>query len=323
MHDPNFPPDLSIQPSVSSGSPSKENLAFSQDVDIKKYGIAGRIWEAAYTLAVYITPPPVCPTNSNTSNPSSLPLLEFDPPCSLFQDCIRPTTVVEVGSGTGYAGIHVARQLDSLYCRENTCTTDANVIVTDLENVVSLLEKGIKEHGHLTGVSIRLEAHALEWGNPVHADQLARRLKALRRNVTHVLCSDLVYFPHLYPHLMRTLLTLTSPPFCDLSLSLEVIIGYRVRSLTKEIPFWQVFGTWFSFAPVLARRLESEGAGTAWGRFGAANDTHVFVANRRPESYMWSVPTEDSQLMNGFGPSPPRLDDTFESLLLLEIDTDD
>ncbi|QRW13482.1 hypothetical protein RhiLY_12481 [Ceratobasidium sp. AG-Ba] len=323
MHDPNFPPDLSIQPSVSSSSPSKDILAFNQDVDIKQYGIAGRIWEAAYTLAVYITPPPLCPTDSTVSKSGSSPVLEFDPPSSLFYDHIRSTTVVEVGSGTGYAGIHVARQLGSFYRRENTHATDTSVILTDLENVVPLLEKGIQEHRHLTGASIRLEAHALEWGNPVHADQLARRLKALRKNVTHVLCSDLVYFPHLYPPLLKTLLTLTSPPFCDPSFGPEVIIGYRVRSLTKEIPFWQVFGTWFSFAPVLTRHLGTEEAKTAWGRFGTANDTHVFVASRRPESYMWSVPTENSQLMNGFGPSPPRLDDTFESLLLLGIDTDD
>jgi hypothetical protein len=42
-----------------------------------------------------------------------------------------------------------------------------------------------------------------------------------------------VYFPHLYPPLLRTLLALTSPPFCDASSSPQVIIGCKsIRILT-------------------------------------------------------------------------------------------
>ncbi|KAG8792478.1 hypothetical protein FRC12_005978 [Ceratobasidium sp. 428] len=340
MHDPNFPPNLSIQPSASAIHASENGLIFDQESDIKRYGIAGRVWEAAYALAAYTIPP--TSVIDQQTDAEQLSGLNFDPQCSLFYETqARPITVVEVGSGTGYAGIHIAHQLDILRRRKRTCSAPINVILTDLENVVPLLQQGIREHEDVMSSGVRLEARALEWGNLEHLLALAEYLNDLGTPVTHILCSDLVYFPHLYPQLLRTLLALTSPPFCDISFSPEIIIGCKsdkysirvvtllhvvidkVRSLTKETPFWQVFGTWFTFAPVLAIETGPGEVEAGWSRFGHATDTHIFVATRRSQSFQWDIPNEDSQLMNGFGPNPSRLDDTFESLLLLGIDADE
>ncbi|KAG8785373.1 hypothetical protein FRC12_017683 [Ceratobasidium sp. 428] len=322
MHDPNFPPNLSIQPSASAIHASESKLVFNQESDIKRYGIAGRVWEAAYALAAYTIPP--TSIIDQQTDAEQLSRLNFDPQCSLFYEIeARPITVVEVGSGTGYAGIHIAHQFAMLRRRKRICSAPINVVLTDLENVVPLLQQGIREHEDVMSSGVRLEARALEWGNSEHLLALAEYLNNLGTPVTHILCSDLVYFPHLYPQLLRTLLALTSPPFCDISYSPEIIIGYKVRSLTKETPFWQVFGTWFTFAPVLAIETGPGEVEAGWSRFGHATDTHIFVATRRPQSFQWDIPNEDSQLMNGFGPNPSRLDDTFESLLLLGIDADE
>ncbi|CAE6510226.1 unnamed protein product [Rhizoctonia solani] len=319
MGDPNFPVNLAIQPSHPAGvQNSRTNLRLDQKSGIETYGIAGRVWEAAYVLATYTTPPTERDKLDSADDLNDHDI-EFDPPCSLFR-ADTSLTVLEVGSGTGYAGIHLAQQI-SLFRRRGVHPSlpvpDA-VILTDLSNVVPLLDKGLHEHAGSFG-QVEVRAQALAWGDVDHSAALAQRLGESGRSITHVLCSDLVYFPFLYPPLLRTLLALTSSPFCRDS-SPEVIIGYKIRSLVKESPFWQVFGTWFTFQAVLARQKrsgdEEEGS---WARFGQTNDTLIFVASRRPESLRWEVPMLDGQLMSGYGPTPPALDDTFESLLMFGI----
>ncbi|CAE7080012.1 unnamed protein product [Rhizoctonia solani] len=313
MSDPNFPANLAIQPSQpASVHKSGTTLHFDQESGIETYGIAGRVWEAAYALAAYTAPP------MGGSNDGGF---EFDPPCSFFRADAN-LTVVEVGSGTGYAGMHLAQQISLFRHRGVDRGRPASdmVILTDLPNVIPLLDKGLQEHTGSFG-RVEVRAQALAWGDADHAAALTRGLSDSGRSITHVLCSDLVYFPFLYPPLLRTLLTLTSPPFCDPGT--EIIIGYRMRSLVKESPFWQVFGTWFTFQAVLAKRKRSGGdEEDSWDRFGQTNDTLIFVATRRPESLKWEVPVLDGQLMSGYGPTPPTLDDTFESLLMFGIADD-
>lgn len=97
----------------------------------------------------------------------------------------------------------------------------------------------------------------------------------------------------------------------------------KVRSLVKESPFWQVFGTWFVFKAVLARHEgDNREAEDSWTRFGQSDDVFIFIATRRPESLEWAIPVLDTHLMSGYGPTPPALDDTFESLLMLGIAED-
>jgi hypothetical protein len=96
------------------------------------------------------------------------------------------------------------------------------------------------------------------------------------------------------------------------SVLLPVILAIpsdRIRSLTKEMPFWRTLGRWFSFQPVLERRGDE-----AWRRLGWDEPalSFVFVAHRRPETLTWHCPEEDDELLHGAGG-----DDTFEILLML------
>ena len=97
----------------------------------------------------------------------------------------------------------------------------------------------------------------------------------------------------------------------------------RVRSLEKETPFWRAFGAWFDFKPVLCRErrptLSQSGPESfdgSWRRVGydSEDTTFLFVAHRRPETLERLVPKEDSALLAKY------LDDTFESLLMAELD---
>jgi hypothetical protein len=121
-----------------------------------------------------------------------------------------------------------------------------------------------------------------------------------------------------------------------------VVISYRIRSLSKEAAFWAAFGLWFSFEPVLVKSrscgtsssIRSEEAQASdeedgrpsglWTRFGCAGEdrTFVFVARRRPESFLWIVPPGDKELLDGVearGSSDGKGDDTFERLLLMQL----
>ena len=138
-----------------------------------------------------------------------------------------------------------------------------------------------------------------------------------------------VYFPELLAPLLRSLLQLSSPPFAGPTHP-RVVLAYKIRSLAKETQFWAAFGLWFEFAPVLARRGAGDGA--RWERFGAAGDAgddgdvFVFVARRRPESLAWEVPTDDTELLGGVGArgdAQPKGDDTFETLLLMGLASDE
>ena len=96
------------------------------------------------------------------------------------------------------------------------------------------------------------------------------------------------------------------------------MIAYKIRSLAKETPFWQAFGLWFSFHPVLVRGPGSEA--DEWSTsFSSDEQILVFLAHRRPESFAWTVPTSDEGLLRGsgaFGTQNEKSDDTFEALLL-------
>ena len=113
-----------------------------------------------------------------------------------------------------------------------------------------------------------------------------------------------------------------------------MIISYKIRSLAKETPFWAAFGLWFVFSPVLARRPgrhpsrdDSSGNESSWVRFSTAleqEDSFVFVAQRRPESRTWTVPEKDDDLLDGvgaWGNQERKSDDTFETMLLMSLDT--
>jgi hypothetical protein len=107
-----------------------------------------------------------------------------------------------------------------------------------------------------------------------------------------------------------------------LSSSDHAIMSYKIRSLSKETAFWSAFGLWFTFAPVLVRvRSEKE---STWERFDAGGDgeVFVFVARRRYESFSWTVPEDDAELLEGVearGSQERKSDDGFESFLLMNV----
>lgn len=293
--------------------------------------------EAAYLLNTYIEGPPN---------------VVFDPPFLAPHDGARSLTIIELGSGTGVVSAQCAERLAGRAC---------TIITTDLPDVCPLLEKNLCKYAKSSGP--KLLVRPLAWGNYDHAQAIWNELKALHADnnvdlalgpsiLTHIICSDLVYFPELLAPLLRTLLHLTSPPFAassDTSDHPTVVISYKIRSLSKEVPFWSAFGLWFTFEPVLSRQSPQQqpnaaatGNGGAragepadvsgeepeeesWRRFGSAGDDEIFifVARRRPESLTWDVPADDGELLDGVGAggTPSRKSDpTFETLLLMNME---
>jgi hypothetical protein len=123
--------------------------------------------------------------------------------------------------------------------------------------------------------------------------------------------------------LLRTLLHLTAPVPNQTSplVSPQVILSYKMRSLSIEAPFWSAFGLWFTFTPVLVR-ARSEDKRNEWERFdsGGDQDVFLFVARRRSESFSWIVPEDDVVLLEGVGAwstEERKGDDGFEMLLLM------
>ncbi|KAG2107258.1 putative methyltransferase-domain-containing protein, partial [Suillus discolor] len=320
----NFPEKLAIRPLLPHNTHStcnfwdKQQLAFKFDAEaqregIETYGIAGRVWEAAYLVNSYI------------EHPSTW---EFDPPLIDQHLSGHKRVFLELGSGTGIVAAKIA-QAAALSGRDL-------VIATDLPEVCPLLEKNlfVMPKGDSANTQVTL-VRPLSWGNYDHAINIVRELKLVddpsgheHGCITHIICSDLVYFPELLAPLLRTLLHLTSPPSISIFESQpRVIISYKIRSLSKETPFWSAFGLWFSFEPVIARKTDANNLLSEWQRFGSDIEddgdlAFIFVAYRRPESLNWTIPSEDIDLLGGVGAGgtcDKKSDETFETLLLMGL----
>ncbi|TFK74132.1 hypothetical protein BDN72DRAFT_955984 [Pluteus cervinus] len=316
MNDPNFPDELDITPSSNTTTNGFDpDGIFGQSAQkdaIQKYGIAGRVWEAAYVLISYAQ-----------LSQESRGTWSFDPPFwghDRQQEADRlPFTMVELGAGLGIVSAAISAHL----------TPQRDIIIaTDLPEVCPLLENMLGEH------SPTLSVRPLAWGNQEHVRNLTAEYFT-HRPLTHIICSDLVYFPELLAPLLRTLLCLTTPsttskgtsPAKDLFLTPEVVISYKTRSLPKETPFWSTFGLWFEYHPVLVQQSPVH----QWEIFHGSSqvlttdgdDIFVFVGRRRCESMYWTITEDDGELMSGVGAggtSGPKVDGTFESLLLMSLD---
>ncbi|KAF8525945.1 putative methyltransferase-domain-containing protein [Hysterangium stoloniferum] len=306
----NFPDALSIQGSDSlswlrkfTGSEDLEQLSqvsvwdeqgvvASQTSDIKAFGIAGRIWEATYIMTLYLRSPHY---------------MDFDPPCSISTNYHRGA-IVELGAGTGYIGLSIASILSS----NGLFKSPKTLALTDLSDVCHLLERNCRKKISTEASYVNLVIQPLEWGNMGHGQQMAYTLSGVVKSetlVSHIICSDLVYFPELFGPLLRSLIQLSSPPFASKKQPVEIIISYMIRSLPKETPFWSAFGLWFDFAPVLVRQRASE----QWTRYGDNQDVNcfIFIARRKTESLAWTIPDDDIILKKG--------NDAFETLLLMSL----
>ncbi|VDC07859.1 unnamed protein product [Peniophora sp. CBMAI 1063] len=238
--DPNFPRDLAISPSTEDGSfaASTTSSAFGADAQttaIQRYGIAGRVWEAAYILLRYF---------------HELDSSVLEPP---FHLPAEPMTVVELGAGMGVTGFMLAERLLALGRQED------RIILTDLPEVCDLLQENLRLQESLRSADVIVTP--LAWGNAQHAKDVLDEIVKDGRAITHIVCSDLVYFPELLAPLLRSLLELTSS-----SPSPLITISYKIRSLAKETAFWNAFGLWFTFEPVFVR------GEAGWTRFGEDAD---------------------------------------------------
>lgn len=185
---------------------------------------------------------------------------------SNIQEPKTPFRILELGAGTGYVGIALAQQL------RRAC----QVYITDLEQVVPLIQDNVNLHYDTTNMTDPAEVTVdrLHWGNQEDA---ARLLKQGRFDL--VIVSDCVYFPELFGMLLETLLDV-----CDAST--QVVIGYKCRSLEKEVGFWQdYFGRYFEYEPVRnIEEIETEdGTEQQLGDLlGAEDQLYVFIGKKRP-----------------------------------------
>ncbi|PWN23628.1 hypothetical protein BCV69DRAFT_244553 [Microstroma glucosiphilum] len=300
-YDPNHPDNLDIAPSwdrvksqahhAPAGSREDESAIAStselvaedrwqQDSaeDIEQWGIAGRIWEAAYLFKLYLCPPRES--------------VEFDPPCPLFapHEEIRSKIegsanaalrILELGSGAGYVGLSCAQELDR-YRRSREASGSQSrrndrLVLTDLENVVPLMIRNARLAGFSDACSnggnteaatsrssfVDVLVRPLPWGSAPHAASILQK-ELYQQPLDYILCSDLVYFPYLLPPLLRSLLDLTDPSAAASHIPSQcpetaapsrpvVLMAYKIRSYAKEEAFWSALGVWFDVEIVSCR----------------------------------------------------------------------
>ncbi|KAF8934609.1 hypothetical protein BGZ52_003819 [Haplosporangium bisporale] len=306
---------------TSAADPEEPSTMISVMQDISTFGIAGRIWDSSYVLDVFLRRPteaytfsPPCPipreyfldTKSRAITTTSL-----SEASSTESTALPPLRIVEIGAGTGYVGIALAKRL----------TRDSTLILTDLEEVVPLLERNVQDNLYKPSSSSTtttsqekdtpslasrcavVKVEALAWGNSAHSEALLSQ-----GPVDFVVASDLVYFPELYPPLLSTLREITT-------LETKVLFGYKERSLWKETPFWEEFGRFFEIEVVRITKHakkkegerkegeeEEEEEEDDTNVFGCEEDMYVFVATKR----------EDKDILVG-------VDDTLVTLMMMQI----
>ncbi|KAF9905205.1 hypothetical protein EC991_001908 [Linnemannia zychae] len=262
-------PPAGFQAHVQGDDDSATLVPISGMQDISTFGIAGRIWDSSYTLDVFLRRPtdqhtftPKCPIPANYflptkhSSPASSTATTTEAIATGQEEEERkPIRILEIGAGTGYVGIALAKRL----------TSDCTVILTDLEEVVPLMQKNVNEYylsRHPTSVTetdsgsesgpgatkdsascATVEVKPLAWGNSSHAAAIMTPTP-----IDYVVASDLVYFPELYPPLLQTLKEITRVG------ETKVIFGYKERALWKESPFWEEFGRFFEIEVVRIER---------------------------------------------------------------------
>ncbi|KAF9971692.1 hypothetical protein BGZ73_005265 [Actinomortierella ambigua] len=312
----NHPENLDIKDSVGpppglrpSNSSDDQAVDVKVTQDISTFGIAGRIWDSSYALDLYLR----APVTEYT----------FDPPCPIPTSCFLSSsssttadnatatttpppaiTILEIGAGTGYVGIALAKRL----CPGST------LILTDLEEVVPLMTKNAQDNIQDPSSCCRVLVEPLAWGNDEHAKKL---LAEHGGAPDFIVASDLVYFPELYPPLLQTLRDICS-------LKTKVLFGYKERSLWKETPFWEEFGRYFAMEVVRITKHKKKQGGSEQQQqqqqqddsnndsdeeseedvkvFGLDADMYVFVATKR----------EDKDILKG-------VDDTLTSLMMMQI----
>ncbi len=229
------------------------------------------------------------------SPPVADPAWSFDPPCSIFTRADLVPDILELGSGQSLASMHLIRQLALAGSKSG-----ARIYLTDLPEVIQLCERSVERVG-AQDMDIRIRP--LAWGNLEMGNEILSELEQDGRRLTHVLMFDLVsvtdgslssgpnlmsdqvYFPHLYPSLLRTLLQVTGQPArrpgIDVipaepeeeveqrtevilscmsgkaspldSVDSPVLLADKTRSLNFEQPFFHAFSAYFEMQQLFSR----------------------------------------------------------------------
>ena len=158
--------------------------------------------EASFLMAHFLS---LCASKTSTGwDCRGSVSLELSPDCSIFQSPRhQDTCIVELGSGTGLLGLHLASLLSSSDSLPPLGSDERKpkLILTDLPDVCPMTEDTIhracttKDAGF---PRVDIHVHPLPWGDVIMANELALLLEegsSSRRHITHIICSDLVSFP--------------------------------------------------------------------------------------------------------------------------------
>ncbi|KAI9357784.1 putative methyltransferase-domain-containing protein [Pilaira anomala] len=248
----NRPEGLDVK--ISEGGPSHLKInSFLLKQDIDTFGLAGKIWQSAYTLQALFDPEMQSTLEPNYIIPEEYYKHHISNNNATEKKKFR---ILELGAGTGYVGIAMAQHLNP----------SCQVYITDLEQVVPLIQQNVDKYQQEGTAEIKVDR--LHWGNK---QDVKRVLLSNNEKFDLVVVSDCVYFPELFEMLLETLLDV-----CDVTT--QVVIGYKCRSLEKEVGFWQdYFGRYFEYEPV--RRVVPQDHYDEW--LGAEEQLFVFHGKKR------------------------------------------
>ena len=159
-------------------------------------GIGGKVWDSSFVLVDY---------------------------CSRHcQDLIKNKVVLELGCGTGITGLSIS------YFAPN------KVIMTDMEDVVPLLDLNINLHKKLCDGRFQCQellGQSYLWGSSFYDnDNELNQLGKLFSECDTIIASDVVYYPEGYEPLVRSIVDLLTLPCSSSSSSKRImILAHRHR----------------------------------------------------------------------------------------------
>ncbi|KAJ9172782.1 hypothetical protein P3X46_015990 [Hevea brasiliensis] len=178
-------------------------------------GLSFQLWPAATTLLTLLDRHR---SHSATSQLSSI--------LAALSSNNSPLNVLELGSGTGLAGIAAA------------ITLGANVTVTDLPHVIPNLQFNVDANANtvaLQGGSVKVAP--LRWGVDGDGD-----VEIIGRDFDVILASDVVYHDHLYEPLLYTLRVLVG---VGEQKKKNVFVMAHLRRWKKDSVFFKRARKWF------------------------------------------------------------------------------
>ncbi|KAI7860295.1 putative methyltransferase-domain-containing protein [Circinella umbellata] len=283
----NRPEGLNVVATQGPPSAWKNQLShLSLKQNVKEFGLAGKIWQAAYILQSYFS------SDTQTEPKPSIPPEYFRNNSTSYSIPTKPYRILELGAGTGYVGIWLAKML------RKPC----EVIITDLEQILPLIQDNVNAHYEpvVEDDSATVRVERLHWGNSKDTANILRD-----GPIDLIVISDCVYFPELFNILTATLVEICTSP------ETKIVIGYKCRSLEKESGFWQdYFGRYFEYEPV--RKLEPEEQVdndekeegeikvkqvVPGGLLGEEEQVYVFIGNRRPQGLIKTADDTFTTLM--------------------------